>query len=462
MPAMSVRPWLLMTIVASACGESTLVATEVLPPGTELKVVGWSDGRTHHAQLRRADDASLIPVAEALENDRTISLFVFPVPRAALDAAIPGAGGASIEQVLALLGAEADAPLAIPDGGAVLVASLEAGASEVVYAPVARAQWDADVAAGRRPAIGLVVDDALACRVVQPIDVIGLPESFTALDVAAVDATRAFVVGATGTTAFALVEVHADGRAIRVPTPARSRPQSIDWDAATSTLWGLDTSRRPFRLSPTGDEVPFPTPPRTTFRVMSAGRDGTVAAIGSLEEDRIPTYLFDRRTQTWSTHRETVNVLIGEIRAYSRDRILADVNCQTGTWRGTAWAASGAMGNCSRPRDFTIDASQYLWIGRDGTLKVSVDELGADWPDHAHAIPPTQDNVWPRALAAMEAGRFAVAGDGGTLEVWIGDRWCVPSGDHRGLDLTAGSGVDGAAWFVGTGARSVVRVGLGP
>ncbi len=450
---------LLVAMGGSACGESTLIATEALPADAVLKVLVWTDGRTPRAELRRAEDASRITIAEAQEGERTVSLSVLPITRAALDAAVPGAVGVPLDEVVAMLRAEPGAALVVPGDEAVLEASVAPGADAVSYAPVPRATWDAEVASGRRPAIGLVVEDALACRVVLPLELFALPPSARPTAIAAVDASRALVSARDDATPFALLDVRADGRVLPVETSTRPASQQMDWDAATETLWNLDVTQRLHRLTADGDDVPFPPTPLPRHQVLSAGRDGTVVGIGRVMGDRIPTSIFDPRTQTWTTHRETANVLVFHLRTYDRRRILADVNCQTGTWRGTAWAVSGSMSNCTRPRDIALDGSQYLWLGNDGTLRFSVDEDGAVWTERPHAVPLTRDNVWPRVLAPMEEGRLVVAGDGGTIGVWIGDRWCVPEPVLTArLDL--GAGAPGAAWLTGEAAQAVVRVRL--
>ena len=61
-------------------------------------------------------------------------------------------------------------------------------------------------------------------------------------------------------------------------------------------------------------------------------------------------------------------------------------------------------------------------------------------------------------LAAMGEQRFAVAGVGGQVEVWIGDRWCVPKVEPV-VDWEMGAGADGVAWFVSEGR--VMRATIG-
>lgn len=455
--------WSAAVIAAAGCGEGLLVAEEPLAPGTELKVVAWTDGLDRGAALRTADEASVIPLSAALDAGRTLRVMVFSFTRAELDAAVPGARGLTTAELTAGVVPGFDGATRVPGAAPVLEAIVDGDSTgAAVYVSVPRPSWDAAVAMREKPAIGLTVADAVACRVVEGVDAIELPNGFAPTALAAVDAERAFAVGTTGTIAFQLIELSPGGsRAITVDRAAGAPTTSFAWDGRDRSLWVRNTRSQIVRLAPNGELMMFPEPPETSVSTLSAGSDGTVIAIAGPynAEGGLDTMILAPDRSAWVTVPNFRGLPSrGSIRAHAMNRFIGDLNCHTLAWEfdrdagAWNWGTERASDSDCRlfPRDRAIDATQFLWLGFHGTLRVGVDDAPGVWPEHAHAIPITQGNVWPRALAAMGERRFAVAGERGQVEVWIGDRWCVPDPVTPDVHLTLGSGAADVAWFVGT------------
>jgi hypothetical protein len=453
-----------LALLLGACGDRLIVAHEVLPPGTELKVVAWSDGVTLRATLEDAGAPTRLALSDALAEGRPVSVWIFPFSRAELDAAVPGLVGLDRAQLTAAVQVTEGSGLVIPGRGVVLEAQVDGdSADDLSYTPVPRAAWDSQVATRARPALRLVVRDAEACRALAEPEVLDLPVPLFIQAITVRDAERVIVAGATSTTALELYEVGPAGsRRITHTLDKRAGAATLGWDASTDTLWGVQRGVI-FRLDAEGHTVPF-TPLPGGVRSAAFARDGTAVVLGLTEADgTIPTFVYSSRTQDWATVRDLFRTTVGDVEAYGRDRYLAHINCWARAWeddpqRGFAhWGRERATDvDCSLfPRDLALDAGLYYWLGARGDLRRGT--TGEDtWATLALPIPVTSSDSWPRALAPMEDGHFAVAGDHGRVAVWIGDRWCVPPA-LEGFGFTLGAGTADTAWFVGTN-----RVSGGP
>lgn len=453
-----------LALLLGACGDRLIVAREVLPPGTELKVVAWSDGLTIRATLEDASAPTRVALTDALAADRPVSVWIFPFSRAELDAAVPGLVGLDRAQLAAAVQVAEGSGLAIPGRGVVLEAQVDADTSaDLSYTAVPRAAWDSQVATRARPALHLVVRDAEACRALAPPEVVELPVPLFVGALTLRDADHVILAGSTATTALELYELSTTrSRRIAHQIGARGSATALGWDDSTDTLWGVQRGVI-FRVDAEGRTVPL-APLPGGVRSAAFARDGTGVVLGLPEPDGvIPTYVYSARTQDWATVRDLQRTTVGDVEAYGFDRYIAHINCWAHVWeedlqRGFAhWGRERVTDvDCTLfPRDLAVDAGLYYWLGARGDLRRGT-EADKTWATLTLPIPVTPTDSWPRALAPMEDGRFAVAGDHGRLAVWIGDRWCVPPA-LEGFGFTLGVGTTDTAWFVGTN-----RVSGGP
>lgn len=463
----------LSLVVLASCGDRNFRGVEPLPSTADLKLVVAWDGERVQGSLLRAQDPTRLDIAEAIDTGKTVQVWIFPLYRAELETAIPGLVGATEAAVLEgfrpVIRAAGGSALAIPPSDVVLETHVGADTgAQLEFTTVPRAQWASR--AMERPDLGIEVDDALACRALT-VETFPLPRSVRGRALTAVDRDRAFLAASSTAANYALVEMKPPQFTITPIAGLGTARSSMSWDASSDTIWGLDATRKPYRIRPDGTKVDFPPIPNGgTAQLLAAGADGTVVALDSHtfpppDGAQVPTYVLSGGR--WNTVLDFTVLDIDLLRVSHLNRYIVYGNCWGNAWELDAslsppirhWAiARAGDGNCfSRPTDMALDDSQYIWLGENKDIKRATEDEVA-WAPFAHKIPITSDNQWPNALAAMGEQRFAVAGVGGQVEVWIGDRWCVPKVEPV-VDWEMGAGADGVAWFVSEGR--VMRATIG-